>query len=138
MTVEDLKGHDLLMFSGGAQRSGWRLLRGDESVRVDHAAKLRVNNSFAVRDAILTSLGIGLLPLLVAREAVQGGRMVPLLLEWAPAPIPVHAVYPSNRYLTPKVRAFIDLALQRFPNLDSRADWRIASNPHCAPDVAGP
>ena len=25
------------------------------------------------------------------------------------------AVYPSNRYLPPKVRAFIDLALERFP-----------------------
>jgi DNA-binding transcriptional LysR family regulator len=29
--------------------------------------------------------------------------------------VAVHAVYPSNRYVTPKLRAFIDLALEKFP-----------------------
>jgi len=28
--------------------------------------------------------------------------------------VPVHAVFASARYLTPKVRAFIDLAAQNF------------------------
>ena len=39
-----------------------------------------------------------------------------LLPGWARAPVPVHAVFPSSRYLTPKLRAFIDLAMGRFPS----------------------
>ena len=130
-TTGELAKFELLMFSGGAQRLGWQLQRGDESVRIDAPAKLRVNNSFAVRDAILGSRGIGLLPLMVASDAVKAARMVQVLPDWAPLPVPVHALYPANRYLTPKVRAFIDLALTRFPGPDAFSDWR--ANPDCTP-----
>jgi DNA-binding transcriptional LysR family regulator len=119
-TLEALREHALVMFSGGGMRHGWQLQPvgegARESVRVDGPARLRVNNSFAVRDALLRSLGIGQLPLLIAAEPVAAGRLVPVMPGWCGAPQPVHAVYPSNRYLSPKVRAFIDLALERFPS----------------------
>ena len=104
------------MFSAGTQRSGGRLQHGDEHARIDGPARLRANNSFALRHAILRSTGIGQLPLILAQESVAAGRMVPLLPGWARAPVPVHAVFPSSRYLTPKLRAFIDLAMGRFPS----------------------
>jgi hypothetical protein len=40
---------------------------------------------------------------------------------WRPLPVPVNAIYPSNRYLSPKVRAFIDLAVTRFPEENEKA-----------------
>jgi len=48
----------------------------------------------------------------VARGA--GDALVRVLPDWAPAAVPVHAVFPSNRYLTPKVRAFVDHAAAAF------------------------
>lgn len=124
-TLDELRGHSLVMFSGGAQRRGWQLVPegGTEKdhARVDHRARLRVNNSYAVRDALLRSLGIGQLPLLIAADAVAAGRLVPVLPAWRPVSVPVHAVYPSNRYLSPKVRAFVDLALARFPTETAEA-----------------
>jgi DNA-binding transcriptional LysR family regulator len=130
LTIDELKQHQLLMFSVGSQRSGWQLSCDEQTVKVDAPARLRVNNSFAVRDALLASLGIGRLPLMVAADSVKAGRLVQLLPQWEPAAVPVHAVFPSNRYLTPKVRAFIDLALQRFPGPEAFADWRLGG-PHC-------
>lgn len=122
-TPEELRQHNLVMFVGGAQRRAWQLRQGSEKevVKVDAPARLRVNNSFAVRDALLASLGIGQLPLLIAREPVAQGRLVRVLPEWHPVPVPVHAVYPSKRYLLPKVRAFIDVALERFPQASAQA-----------------
>lgn len=116
-TPEELSGHALVMFSGGSLRRGWQLQQGDGSTaqRVDGPARLRVNNSFAVRDAVVRGLGIGLLPLVVAREALAAGALLRVLPGWSTPKVPVHAVYPSNRYLSPKVRAFIDLALERLP-----------------------
>lgn len=113
--IEDLARHDLVVFSGGTQRGGWRLLRGDEQRRVPTSPRLLVNNSFAVRDALLKSLGIGQLPMIVAGDLVAKRRLVRVLPEWEPLPVPVHAVFPSSRYLTPKVRAFVDHAVAHFP-----------------------
>jgi LysR family transcriptional regulator for bpeEF and oprC len=114
-----LREHSLLMFSGGSQRRGWTLTPSDgnerDAIKIEAAARLRVNNSFAVRDALLKSLGIGQLPLLIAQEGLASERLVPVLPNWRPPTMPVHAVYPSNRYLSPKVRTFIDLALERLP-----------------------
>jgi DNA-binding transcriptional LysR family regulator len=116
----ELREHALIMFSPGGRRAGWELTLGPqhgarELQRISGQARLRVNNSFAVRDAVLRGLGIGQLPLLVAAQPEAADLLVRVLPDWSGTPVPVHAVYPSNRYLSPKVRAFIDLALQRLP-----------------------
>ena len=111
---EDLAQHDLLFFAAGSHGGGWRLGRGAETRRVEAPARLRINNSFTVRDAAIDGLGVAQLPLLVAGGALASGTLVPVLPEWAPAPVPIHALFPSSRYLTPKVRAFIDLAVQLY------------------------
>jgi DNA-binding transcriptional LysR family regulator len=117
--LEELRQHSLVVFAGGSQRNGWQLVPagGEKSatVRFDAPARLRTNNSFAARDALLRSLGIGALPLLIAADSVRTGHLVQVLPDWLPVSMPVHAIYPSNRFLSPKVRAFVDLAIQRFP-----------------------
>jgi LysR family transcriptional regulator, regulator for bpeEF and oprC len=130
---EQLREHSLVMFSGGTHRRGWTLIPGGverDAVKVEGPARMRVNNSFAVRDALLHSLGIGQLPLLIAMEGLAAERLVPVLAEWRPPAVPVYAVYPSNRYLSPKVRAFVDLALSRFPDENELA--RTATEKACA------
>ena len=59
-------------------------------------------------------LGIGLLPRRVAEPAGQPVLLQRVLPDWAAPEVPVHAVFASARYLTPKVRAFIDLAVDNF------------------------
>lgn len=63
----------------------------------------------------IAGLGIGQLPQTVADSLVAEGLLVPVLAPWQPPAVELFAVYPSNRYLTPKVRAFVDLALALFP-----------------------
>ena len=113
-TPAALASHELLQFSGGSHRRAWRLSNGRTEVRVEGAARLRINNSFAVRDAAIRGLGIAQLPLAIAGEAVAAGTLRRVLPEWLPQAVPVHAVFPSTRYLTPKVRVFIDLAAAAF------------------------
>lgn len=116
LSPEALGEHELLAFSAGAEDGEWRLrhLHGEER-RVALAPRLTINNSFAVCDVALAGLGIAQLPLIVAQAHVEAGRLLPLLDQWRREPVPVHAVFPSSRFLTPKVRAFIDLASNKFP-----------------------
>lgn len=111
---EDLPQHDLLVFTAGSHRAGWRLAQGSENRRIEAPARLRINNSFAVRDAAVRGLGIAQLPVVVANVALSSGELTRVLPEWHPPAIPVHALFPSSRYLTPKVRAFIDHAVHAF------------------------
>jgi DNA-binding transcriptional LysR family regulator len=113
-TPEELSRHELLRFSAGSHRHAWLLKHGNTERRVDAGGRLRINNSFAVRDAAVRGLGIAQLPLAVVRESRQAGFLVRVLQDWEPAPVPVHAVFPGTRYLTPKVRTFIDHAVEAF------------------------
>lgn len=106
----DLGNHETLAFSGGSHQATWTLSRGQESERGTVQPRLKANNVFAVRDAAVAGLGIAQLPVLVADAAVQAGQLRAVLTDWSLPTVPVHAVFASARYLTPKVRAFIDLA----------------------------
>jgi DNA-binding transcriptional LysR family regulator len=72
-TVNQLRQQSLVIFTGWAQRRGWQLLpdggTDGEAERIEGPARLRVNNSFSVRDALQRGLGIGLLPLIIAADA---------------------------------------------------------------------
>lgn len=114
-TVAELSQHPRIAFNGGSHRGSWRLIGPEGSQQVDAPPRLLVNNGFAVRDAACAGLGIALLPRLLAEPPLVEGRLRALLPDWAPAPVPVHAVFPSNRYLTAKVRAFVDHAARVFP-----------------------
>lgn len=110
----DLAQHALIRFSGSRLRLVWTFTRGADTQRVEPVARLNANNSFAVRDAAVDALGIAQLPLLLAQPEVDTGRLVPVLADWQLPSAPVHAVFASARYLTPKVRAFIDMAVEAF------------------------
>lgn len=111
-TPAQLAAHDLVQFSGARRRLLWSFVRDGEQQTIEPVARLRVNNNFAVRDAAVDGLGIAQLPLPLAQPELEAGRLVPVMADWHLPAAPVHAVYASARYLTPKVRAFIDLASQ--------------------------
>lgn len=53
-------------------------------------------------------LGLAQLPRFHIAEDLARGTLVPILPEWPPVPMPVSILYPRNRQLSPRVRAFID------------------------------
>jgi DNA-binding transcriptional LysR family regulator len=110
----DLLAHPLLVYAGAARQDQWHLTRGDDSVRLKLRPRLRVNTSLAAREALQRGLGIGLLPRRLAEPAGQPAQLERVLSDWAAPEVPVHAVFASARFLSPKVRTFIDLAAQSF------------------------
>jgi LysR family transcriptional regulator, regulator for bpeEF and oprC len=113
-TPHSLQQHALLVFNLGSQKQHWDLQRDAEHAQVPLQSRLRINSSFAVRDAALLGQGIARLPLLVAQDAVRQGQLISVLSQWLPRSTPVHALFPSARYLSPKVRSFIDYAAAHF------------------------
>lgn len=116
--AQDLLQHDLLMFTGGASKQGWLLQRGNERVRFPvQQARYRINNSYAVCNAALAGLGIAKLPRLLAKQVGMPAQLTEVMPEWTSPAVAVHAVFPSARFLTPKVRAFVETAHSSFAQL---------------------
>jgi DNA-binding transcriptional LysR family regulator len=107
----ELPAHDALAFAGGSHQATWTLSRGTQVERAVLQPRLKANNVFAVRDAAVAGLGVAQLPMIVAESSVARAELRAVLPDWSPPTVPVHAVFASARYLTPKVRGFIDLAV---------------------------
>jgi DNA-binding transcriptional LysR family regulator len=53
-------------------------------------------------------------------DKIRDGRLAPILEEFTPPPAPVNFVYSQSRLISPKPRAFVDIAAPRLrATLDS-------------------
>jgi DNA-binding transcriptional LysR family regulator len=117
-TVGDLTHHSLIMKTTRG-RSNWVLVNGENTEKVTVSPRCAVNSTITAKNLALAGLGITHLPRFLAEPYVAAGTLTCVLPGWAEAPAPVHAVFPSSRYMDPKVRSFVDLCLSAFK--DSKA-----------------
>jgi LysR family transcriptional regulator for bpeEF and oprC len=110
----DLDAHDMVVFGAPGRPVELELRRGPDLEILRLAPRLLVNNNLAARDAISAGLGIALLPRFQVAPILAEGRLVEVLPGWTKPPVPVHAVFSSSRYPTPKIRAFVDHAKKTF------------------------
>jgi DNA-binding transcriptional LysR family regulator len=75
---------------------------------------LSVSEGAAYVSAGLLGLGVVQVPLFMVREAIAAGTLVTLLDDWASIPRPLYLVYPPNRHVSVRLRAFIDWAAALF------------------------
>jgi DNA-binding transcriptional LysR family regulator len=112
-TPGDLKDH-CLVSSGAALPSGeWRLGRQGEASPIRIHPRLVTTTNDAALAAALAGFGITRLLSYQVAEPVRDGRLVILLQDQQPEPVPVHVVHREGRNASRKVRAFLDLAIDR-------------------------
>lgn len=88
--------------------------RGDESIDITGPYQLSVNEANAYVTSIVAGLGIGQITSWQAQRYLASGALVQLLPDWTQPLLPVYVVYPPNRHLSAKVRAFVDWAAELF------------------------
>lgn len=100
----DILNHRLIGFAPLAWRNTWRI--GAESMSVE--PRLLVNSSEALRTAALAGLGLAATPEWLVADALAAGHLARVLAGHETPSGGIYAVYPTNRLLTPKIRAFVD------------------------------
>jgi DNA-binding transcriptional LysR family regulator len=85
-----------------------------ETLEISGRYQLSVNEANAALAAVLAGLGVGQIGLFGAAEHLERGELVQVLAAWTHPPIPLHIVYPPNRHLSAKVRAFVEWATELF------------------------
>jgi LysR family transcriptional regulator for bpeEF and oprC len=86
----------------------WDFAMGDERIQVRVPGQIAVNDSDAYLAASLAGMGVAQMPSFVLRPYVESGQLELVLSDWCVDPTPLHVVYPQNRHLSAKVRAFVE------------------------------
>lgn len=112
---EHLGHHACLLYTNLPMPEIWPFQDRDGSLRsLRVEGRLRTNNGDLICRAAEAGLGVAILPSFLAGEALSAGRLQAILDPWADTSTAVHAVYPHNRHLSPKIRAFVDFLAARF------------------------
>lgn len=105
----DLIEHQTLPFTPVGTEE-WKLTNGKSTLAAKLRARVIVNDLILGKNLAIAGNGIALLPSFFCRNEVADGRLVRVLPEWSTGTNPTHFVYPAQRYVTPKLSAFIELA----------------------------
>jgi DNA-binding transcriptional LysR family regulator len=112
----DLRDHNCLVYHPSrAHIASWEYSVGKKVSDIAVAGNCRVNSMSVLRSLVLSGVGIGVFPRYLVGTDLRDGHLVALLEEFAPPPgNALYLTFMPNRYMQPKVRAFIDHVTQWF------------------------
>lgn len=121
--LDELSLHRLLIYTNANNPNELRFTR-DASTRVLHVrGLLESNDGQVLRAAALAGMGILVQPTYILWDDLQAGRLVPLLNDWELPRLTMNIAYPSRKYLSAKVRTFIDFVADHFARMDYERKW---------------
>lgn len=109
---DELRHHDCLLYTLSPLE--WTLECEGERVSVRPQGPLKANNGVALTRAAIDGMGIILQPTFIVGDALRSGELVRILPTWHRDPVRLHAIYPHRRFVSAKVRRFIEFVEQRF------------------------
>ena len=106
---------DTQLVNGPIRNVTWRFEREGHTRAIAVLARYAVTSVELVYRAALAGHGLAILPAFLHANDVAGGKLVRVLDGWSTEDTAVHLVYPSHRHLSARVRAFVDLVVERLP-----------------------
>jgi len=105
---DDLKQHSCLNYAYSSSGNVWDFEKDGQTHLVTVSGSFRANNGDVIRTAALAGHGLIMQPDFIIGEDVRAGRLVQVLPEYRVPSIGLYAVYPHRRFLSAKVRAFVE------------------------------
>ncbi|SFG60603.1 LysR family transcriptional regulator [Pseudomonas sp. NFACC45] len=109
----DLARHNCLGFTLLEHYDVWRLDQQDKQHRVTIKGNVTSNSSEAIREMVLSGLGISLSPQWLFAADVHQGTVSSLLDAYQPVALPISAVFSQDRRRSARTRAFVDFLRER-------------------------
>ena len=89
--------------------------RTGEQKHVAFRPHLVTDSLYALRNTAIEGMGVAVGSSWILADDVAAGRLVQLLPEWEPAPLPVSLLYPYARFYPARLRHFIDTMKEAMP-----------------------
>lgn len=115
---EDLAEHRCLTYSYAARPGIWPYREpGGAAASIEVESHLCASSGDFLAELACAGHGVVREPDFIVYQAIERGDLVPLLLDWEWSSLAVSTLYPPTRFLSQRVRAFIDFLAERFAGL---------------------
>ncbi len=111
---EDLGQHNCLGYNLLATGDSWRFLVNGAETEIAVKGSFSTNNGDLLREAAAQGLGLYYAPTFIVHDDLRSGRLTPLLEAYVLPPLDIHAVFPASRFVSAKVRSFVDHLVGHF------------------------
>ncbi|MCQ4321550.1 LysR family transcriptional regulator [Stutzerimonas stutzeri] len=109
-TVDELHDHDCIARLRDGTEEAWQL-RG-QTGRLPPRARLRLSDLEAVKESALAGFGLAQLPGWFIEDDLRTGRLIAVLPDMQPAPLPIHVLWPKTSRMTARLRITIDTLVE--------------------------
>jgi DNA-binding transcriptional LysR family regulator len=113
----DLASHHLIYTASRPEPVAWRFQRDGRMFAVPVNPRMIINQVDATLSAARAGHGIASALSYQVAEDVAAGRLLRLLTDWEPAPMPVQLVVPSGQHLPARTRLFMTEAARNLSAL---------------------
>lgn len=109
-TLDDLASHAVVHYALnlGSRPQGFEYYDGESTRWVKTGGILTVNSTETYHASALAGLGIIQVPRVGARDALRTKKLLEILPQYRPGPMPVSLIYPHRRNLSRRVRLFME------------------------------
>ncbi|MDE1179690.1 LysR family transcriptional regulator [Paraburkholderia sp.] len=115
-SIDDLQEHKAVNYF--SSRTGrildWTFLVDNKETEVKMKSMVSVNDADAYVNCGLEGFGLIQPALFMVLPHLRSGKLVEVMPDLKPLPMPISAVYPHSRHLSPKVRVFVDWMAEVF------------------------
>lgn len=112
---EQLLEHNCLTLSALDEFNDWGFEDDAKGSRILHVGgNFRANTADGLYEAVLSGVGLARLSTWLVYPDIRAGRLVPVLPEYPHEFSAFYIQYPHRRYLSRKVRAFVDFLVEKF------------------------
>jgi DNA-binding transcriptional LysR family regulator len=130
---EELADHECILVASDGAPMRWPFRGRKGPMLIPVSGRLRFNSFAMAHAAALGGLGIAIFPEFACAEDLRNQRLVSVLDDQGVDAGAVWLVHPAHRYLTARVRTFIELALAR---LAHGPPWVVSASDGRAGDKA--
>ncbi|MBL0423363.1 LysR family transcriptional regulator [Ramlibacter sp. AW1] len=119
----ELADHDVIGYSLFAMGDQWQFSGPGGPVTIKVRPRLWSNNGDTCVAACVRGAGIQLQPTFLVAPALASGQLVEVLPSYRPMELGIYAVYPTRKFVMPKVRALVEFLSVKL----AQADWASGS-----------
>lgn len=121
-TPADLEPLDAIAFAHGPSAPDWSFANGDATLSVRPRIRLITSSTDVSVSAAVAGCGVTRALSYQVASDVRAGRLVVVLRDYEPPPLPVHVVHRDGHRGSARVRAFVTLAVRRLRASDELTD----------------
>jgi DNA-binding transcriptional LysR family regulator len=106
--LDDIRSHRCIVGAHRGPPLTWLVREGSVERRLVPPATHQISDGEAMVDATVGGLGLAQVPISMVRADIDAGRLQTVLDEFSSVDVDIHAVWPRQAQLSPRVRFIVD------------------------------